>query len=208
MQAYGCLIGIRHAMAVTKSRLPADDRAVEILTSPHAGSLTRARNGDLLFAPGEDFADLVFGETRRVNFEYLREGKAGSSVGTGTVAVRAEQHGLTVKRFEFSDTQTVSHRILLEPGLSPPRPGRLFRIRRHPDKGSASISQSGELTFRPLSDFDNLMNGEARRVSLQCELIDTGCTRVYDVELTVKAGFHGVFVQRSVLKEQPVACES
>jgi hypothetical protein len=195
-------------MAVTESKSPADDRVVEILTAPQAGSLTRARNGDLLFAPGEDFADLVFGETRRVNFEYLREGEAGTNVGTGTIAVRAEPQGLTVQRVEFSDTQTVSHRILLEPGLSTARPGRLFRIRRHPDKGSASISQSGELTFRPLSDFDNLMNGEARRVSLECELIDTGCTRVYHVELTVKAGFHGVFVQRSVLKERPVACEN
>src|SRR4051794_4017117 len=122
MHACGCLNGIRHAMAVTKSKSPADDRFVEILTPPQAGSLTRARNGDLLFAPGDDFADLVFGETRRVNFEYLREGKAGSSVGTGTVAVSAEQQGLTVKRMEFSDTQTVSHRIFLEPGLSPPRP--------------------------------------------------------------------------------------
>jgi hypothetical protein len=198
---------IRHVMAVTKSKLPVDDPGVEILTSPQAGSLTRTPNGDLLFVPGNDFADLVPGETRRVNFEYLRDGANGSRVGTATVAVRAEPQGVTVERFEFADTQTVSHKIVLEPGLSPARPGK-FRIRRHPDKGRASLSQGGELTFRPLNDFDNLMNGEVRSVSLQCEFADTEHPRLYEVELTVKAGFHGVFVQRSIVKEQLIACNA
>lgn len=191
-------------MAVTKIEPPVDDAGVEILTAPQAGSLTRARNGDLLFVPGNDFADLVPGETRRVNFEYLREGAAGSSIGTGTVAVRAEPQGVVVKRFEFADTQTVSHKTVLDPGLSSTGPGK-FRIRRHPDKGRASLSQGGELTFRPLNDFDNLMNGEVRSVSVECEFVDSNCPRLYNVELAIKAGFHGVSVLYSLVKEQPVA---
>jgi hypothetical protein len=168
-------------------------RILDVLTPPKEGSLRRSSNGDLVFEPGCDFADLVCGENRTVSFEYLRRSAAGSNVGTATVIVRGDRFGPVVEKIEYWDTRTLSRRFALDSLVSPKCSFDRCRVIGHPPEGSVEVG-NGFLTFQPQHDFDDLMNGETRKTKLTCAFEGKDETYIYAVELTIEAGLHGIFV--------------
>jgi hypothetical protein len=173
---------------------------LEVLTPPKEGSLSRAGNGELIFSPGGDFADMARGETRTVNFDYLRTGVSDSAIGTATIVVRAKDLGPVVDGIEFTDRRTVSRRISFA-SLCPADEVRPCRITRQPPKGRAVLDRQGDLIFYPQNDFDDLMNGEARIVSLECEVADSKVVRNCIIQLCVQANRYGVSISEFIVKE-------
>jgi hypothetical protein len=192
-------------MAGIATKKTAESAVLEVLTVPKEGSVRKGRNGDLVFDPGQDFTDLVPGETRVVDFEYLRTAGSGSNIGTATVIVRAELLGPIVAGIDFRDTRTVSHRIALEPSASLAYNSQC-RILHHPADGRVIVGGDGDLVFHPLHDFDDLTNGEMRNVRFECQVSEPDHTRTYGVELTIKAGLHGVFVSDVAVSGQDEGC--
>lgn len=198
-------------MADILAERTSDRGLLQVLTAPREGSLKATPDGDIVFEPGRDFADLVRGETRTVNFKYMRTRKSGSNIGTATIFVRAEGRGAVVESIEFKDTQTVSCRIAPET-LVPAATARRRRcctILRHPPAGDLSAGEDGILTFHPGHDFDDLASGELRSVTFDCKLSDNVHARaqVYAVTLTIEGGLCGVFLSdiRARSKEgQPI----
>jgi hypothetical protein len=180
----------------------ADVARLEVLTPPKEGSLSRNRRGELVFDPGRDFVDMAPGETRTVNFDYLRSDDLKSTVGTATIIVRAKGLVPVVHGIEFADKRTVSRRIALDSLCPDDGHNSRCQIIRQPLSGKALLDAHGNLVFYPGHDFDDLMNGEVRVITLECEVIGPHSTRNCGVEFCITGGWNGVTMSDLTFKDR------
>jgi hypothetical protein len=182
-------------------KLPKQTVHLEVLKAPKEGALSRTYSGELVFDPGGDFADMACGETRAVSFDYRRTGIEDSAVGTATVVVRAEASGPIVDGIKFTDRRTVSLRI---PFGSTRSDGSQVqcKITRAPQDGKVTSERNGDIIFYPGNDFDDLINGETRLVSLECQFLGAGAVRDYVIELCIQASLNGLAIFNSKVREK------
>ena len=181
--------------------LPKQTAHLEVLTAPKEGTLSRTYSGELVFDPGCDFADMACGETRVVSFDYRRTGIEDSAVGTAIVVVRAEAGGPIVDGIKFTDRRTVSLRIPFD-WMRSDGSRVQCKITRAPQDGKVASERNGHLIFYPGNDFDDLINGETRLVSLECQILEAGVVRDYVIEFCIQASLNGLAIFNSTVREQ------
>ncbi len=157
-----------------------DRHSFNILSQPSQGTVTNHHDGTFSFAPGTDFTDLSFGETRQVTFTYEAIDDSGTANGrsapatvvltvTGTndrpeaqvVAVTnaVEDDAAVMGSFRVNDVNVLDTHT--------------FNILTQPPEGQVTNNDDGTFSFDPSDDFQDLGVGETRQVTFTYEAVDS-----------------------------------
>ncbi|WP_375753963.1 VCBS domain-containing protein [Vibrio sp. HN007] len=165
----------------------------QLVSDVSEGALTLNTDGSYSFNPGTEFDDLAEGETREVTFTYTATDNGGlvSDVQTVAITVTGSNDAPVLTVNNLSATEDGSA-VIGTPSFVDPDTndsGHTFSVTAMPEgQGSVSIdANTGEYTYNPGNDFQNLALNETATVSFDVTVDDgKGGTDTETVTVTVK----------------------
>ena len=157
-----------------------DRHSFNILSQPSQGTVINNHDGTFSFAPGTDFEDLSFGETRQVTFTYEAvddSGTANARSVPATVVLTVMGTNDQPEAKAVAITSAVEDSAAVTGSFSVSDANVLdthsFTVLTQPLEGQVINNNDGTFSFNPGSDFQELAAGETRQVTFTYAAVDS-----------------------------------